>query len=61
MFRIAALKAAIKLEIAGMTKRGESAYSIAKREFGLKGTRKQVAEKLQKMFEERVNETRHSD
>ncbi len=41
-FRLIALKGALKLEILGMKRRGRSAYSIIKQEFGLKGSRESV-------------------
>jgi hypothetical protein len=48
-FSVRVLIKAIELEILGVTKRGESAYSIAKRKFGLKGDRKKVKEQLEAM------------
>jgi len=44
-FRLCALRAALKLEIAGMKRRGQSAYQILKAE-GYSGTRAQVLEQL---------------
>ena len=41
-FRLLTLKSMLKLEIAGMTKRGPSAYSIIKKEFGFKGNKQAV-------------------
>ena len=40
--RILALKGMLKLEMAGMTRRGRSAYSIIKEELGYKGNRRAV-------------------
>lgn len=44
-FRLLALRGALRLEIAGMKKRGDSAYKILKNE-GYTGTRAQVLEQL---------------
>ncbi|WP_396180251.1 hypothetical protein [Flavobacterium sp.] len=41
-YRLLTLKAMLKLELAGMTKRGPSACSIIKKEFGFKGTKQAV-------------------
>lgn len=45
-YRLCALKSALKLEIVGMRRRGRSAYSILKREYGFTGTREQVLEQV---------------
>lgn len=44
-FRLATLRAALRLEIAGMKKRGRSALQILKAE-GYTGTRAQILEQL---------------
>lgn len=44
--RLATLKAALKLEIKGMTRRGPSAYSILKG-MGYKGTRESVLQQVE--------------
>jgi hypothetical protein len=44
-YRLLTLRAALRLEIAGMKKRGKSAYQILKNE-GYTGTRAQVLEQL---------------
>jgi len=44
-YRFATLRAALKLEIAGMKKRGDSAYAILKAE-GFTGTRAAVLHQL---------------
>ena len=46
-YRLCALRGALKLEIQGMTRRGQSAYSIIKQEFGFKGNKQKVLEQLQ--------------
>ena len=49
-YRLATLRAALKLEIAGMKRRGRSAYSILKDE-GFTGTRAAVLQQLNDQLE----------
>jgi len=49
-YRLLTLRAALRLEIAGMKKRGQSAYQILKNE-GYTGTRAQVLEQLHNHLE----------
>jgi len=49
-YRLATLRAALKLEIAGMKKRGPSAYAILKKE-GFTGTRAAVLQQLNDQLE----------
>ena len=44
--RIAVLVGALKLEVAGMKRRGRSVYAIVKEEFGLRGNKRRVLEQL---------------
>lgn len=44
--RILTLRSALKLEVAGMTRRGRSVYSIVKEEFGFKGNKQKVLDQL---------------
>ena len=46
MFRLITLKHALKLEMLGMKRRGQSVYSIVKEEFGLKGNKQKVYNQL---------------
>lgn len=46
VFRWYALRGALKLETLGMSRRGASAYSVVKKEFGFKGTKAKVYEQL---------------
>jgi len=46
MYRLLALKYALKLEIAGMKHRGGSAYAMLKREFGFRGDKAAVLAQL---------------
>lgn len=48
-FRMRALRSALKMEILGMKRRGQSAYSIIKQEFGLKGNKQKVLEQFEKL------------
>ena len=52
--RLAALKGALKMEIHGMHRRGRSAYSIAKSDYGLKGSRAKVLAQLEAMVEKAI-------
>ena len=45
-YRIRTLRSALKLEILGMKRGGESVYSIIKKEFGFTGNRRIVLEQL---------------
>jgi hypothetical protein len=49
-FRLLTLRAALRLEIAGMKRRGPSAYAILKKE-GFTGTRAAILEQLNKQLE----------
>ena len=46
-FRVLALKAALSMEIQGMKRRGRSAHSIVKEEFGFKGNKQKVLAQLE--------------
>ena len=50
LFRIARTQSALKMEIFGMKRRGQSAYSIIKQEFGLKGNKQSVLEQFEKLI-----------
>jgi len=45
-FRTRMLRSALKLEVLGMTRRGQSVYSIVKQEFGFKGNKQQGLDQL---------------
>ena len=45
-FRLHTLHKMLKLEILGMTRRGQSAYAIIKQETGLKGSKQKVYDQL---------------
>lgn len=46
-YRMLALRGALKLEILGMKRRGRSAASIIKEEYGFKGNNKKVLEQYE--------------
>jgi hypothetical protein len=52
-YRLLVLLSALRLEAAGMKRRGTSVYAIVKREFNLKGSKQKVLEQ----FETYVKET----
>ena len=56
LFRLLSLRSALKLEIAGMKKRGRSAYSIIKEEFGFKGSKESVLADLQELIAQKKDE-----
>lgn len=49
-YQFIARKGALKLEVAGMKKRGRSAYSIVKEVYKLKGSKKSVLEQMERML-----------
>jgi hypothetical protein len=53
-FQLCSIKARVKLEIAGLKGRGQTAYSIAKERYGLKGSRQSVLDQLQTMVDDRL-------
>ena len=50
--RVLALRAALKLEIKGLKRRGRSVYAIIKDEFGFKGNKQKVLDQLNKWIEQ---------
>ena len=55
MFRFLSLRSALKLECLGMTRRGQSAYSIIKAEYGFTGNKKSVLEQMEQIIKEVKN------
>jgi hypothetical protein len=53
VYRILVLRSMLKLEVAGMKKRGRSAYSVVKSDFGFKGNKVKVLDQLNSMIFER--------
>ena len=58
--RMATLKSALKLEIAGLRRRGRSVYSIIKEEFGLRGNKRTVLADFKKLIEQKKDENPRS-
>lgn len=57
--RLLTLRAMLALEIRGMQRsKAPSAYSIIKRDYGLKGTRESVLKQLNAMRDELLGETK---
>lgn len=52
--RVLALKGALSLELKGMKRRGRSAYSIVKEEFGFRGNRQKVYDQLKEYCDEEI-------
>jgi hypothetical protein len=50
-FRARVLLRGLKLEMLGMTRRGQSCYAIIKQEYGLKGSKQKVYEEFKKMLD----------
>ena len=53
MFRLLAMKRALKLELVGMQRRGQSVYSLVKQEFGFKGTKQKVFDQFELFIKEK--------
>ena len=51
-FRLRTLHKMLKLETLGMTRRGQSAYSIIKQETGLKGSKQKVYDQLTEILKQ---------
>jgi hypothetical protein len=51
LFRMYCQKAALKMEMLGLKKKGRTAYSMIKEEYDLKGSKKSVLEQLQILIE----------
>ena len=51
LYSIVAKRSALVLEMRGMKRRGRSAYSLIKEEFGLKGNKQKVFEQLTEIIE----------
>ena len=51
LYSIMTKRSALVMEMQGMKRRGRSAYSIIKEEFGLKGSKQKVFEQLTEIIE----------
>ena len=52
LYSIMTKRSALVLEMIGMKRRGRSAYSLIKEEFGLKGNKQKVFEQLTEIIED---------
>ena len=52
LYSIMTKRSALVLEMRGMKRRGRSAYSLIKEEFGLKGNKQKVFEQLTEIIED---------
>ena len=52
VMRLLSRKGALSLELKGLRRRGRSAYSICKSEYGLKGTRESVLRQMEQMVQD---------
>lgn len=50
LFRMIALRGKLQLEMKGLKGRGQTAYSIIKKEFGFKGSRQKVLEQFNELI-----------
>jgi len=51
LYRMKVLVKSLEMETKGLKRRGRSAYAIAKEEYGLKGNKMSVLEKLNALYE----------
>ena len=58
IFRLITLKHALCLEMLDLKRKGQSAYSIVKKEFGFKGSRKKVYNQLESLIREFLKKER---
>lgn len=52
--RMLTLRAGLKLELVGLTRRGRSCYSIIKGEFGLKGNKQKVLDQFNELIKKEM-------
>tara|TARA_B100000427_G_scaffold171056_1_gene142215 strand:+ start:691 stop:912 length:222 start_codon:yes stop_codon:yes gene_type:complete len=55
-YRLRALRSALKLEILGMKRKGQSAYSIIKKEFNIKGSKRKVLNELNNIIRNKAQQ-----
>ena len=51
LYALLSLRAALRLEVVGLKGRGKSAYSIAKKELGIKGNKQKVLDQVNQMIQ----------
>lgn len=52
LVRMVTMRAALRLEVLGMSRRGQSVYSMIKKEWNLKGSKKKVLEQFDAIVEQ---------
>ena len=55
-YRLRALRSALKLEILGMKRKGQSACSIIKKEFNIKGSKRKVLTELNNIIRDKAQQ-----
>ena len=60
LYRLLSLRAALRMEVAGLKGRGKSAYAIAKQELGIKGSRQKVLDQVNQMIQS-MKEQQHGE
>ena len=56
LYALLSLRAALRMEVAGLKGRGKSAYAIAKQELGIKGSRQKVLDQVNQMIQSMKDE-----
>jgi hypothetical protein len=51
-FRMVSLRGALRMEVAGMSRRGQSAFKVCKQVYGLKGTKVEVLAQMTYQIEQ---------
>ena len=51
LYALLSLRAALRMEVAGLKGRGKSAYAIAKQELGIKGNKQKVLDQVNQMIQ----------
>ena len=60
-YRLLTLRSALKLEILGMSRRGQSVYALIKEEFGFKGNKKKVYSQLDELIKKKKEKNHGND
>jgi len=51
LYALLSLRAALRMEVAGLKGRGKSAYAIAKQELGIKGNKQKVLDQVNQIIQ----------
>ena len=60
-YRLLTLRSALKLEILGMSRRGQSVYALIKKEFGFKGNKQKVYDQIDKLIQKLKDKNHGND